>query len=44
MFRSEDISKVKTELILLLSVKILFDEKDFENQRLKFVRNMNNGT
>ncbi len=39
MFRSKDISKTKTELILLLSVEILFDEKDFENQKLKFVRN-----
>ena len=38
MFRSEDINKTKTELILLLSVEILFNEKDFENQRIKFVR------
>ena len=38
IFRSEDINKTKTELILLLSVEILFNEKDFENQRLKFVR------
>ncbi len=38
MFRSEDINKTKTELILLLSVEILFNEKDFEKQRLKFVR------
>ncbi len=38
MFRSEDINKTKTELILLLSVEILFNEKDFETQRLKFVR------
>ena len=38
IFRSEDISKTKTELILLLSVEILFNEKDFENQKLKFVR------
>jgi general secretion pathway protein D len=38
MFRSEDINKTKTELILLLSVEILFNEKDFENQRLRFVR------
>ena len=38
IFRSEDVTKTKTELILLLSVDILFNEKDFENQRLKFVR------
>jgi len=38
MFRSEDINKTKTELILLLSVEILFNEKDFKNQKLKFVR------
>jgi type II secretory pathway component GspD/PulD (secretin) len=39
IFRSKNFIKTKTELILLLSVEILFDEKDFENQKLKFVRN-----
>lgn len=38
IFRSEDINKTKTELILLVSVEILFNETDFENQKLKFVR------
>ena len=38
MFRSEDINKTKTELILLLSVEILFNENDFERQKLRFVR------
>lgn len=38
IFRSEDISNVKKELILLLSVEILHNEKDFETQKLKFRR------
>ncbi len=40
MFRSEDVNKTKTELILLLSVEILCNEKDFENQKLRFVRKL----
>ena len=38
LFKSSDISKAKTELILLLSVDVLNNVNEFENKKLKFVR------
>ncbi|MFQ5685474.1 MAG: type II secretion system protein GspD, partial [Candidatus Scalindua sp.] len=38
LFRSEDIVKTKTELILLLSVDVLNKESDFDRQKIKFIR------
>lgn len=39
VFRSEDNVKTKIELILLLSVDVLNNEQEFEDKKIKFVRN-----
>lgn len=38
LFRSNDTISKKTELILLVSVEILIEQRDFENIKLKFVK------
>ena len=40
-FRSENMKTTKTELILLVSVEVLFNDADINNQRLRFVREYN---